>query len=135
MKRIYRGGALNSKHTWNKVFKNGQSKICGRQPLKNLKAYHFKCFKDCLPQILLGPFMNTLSQMSSLNSPSRSKRAVKASLLIRIIFSYFYFYYSHFYFYIFHSHHDHISHTVTRYHNIKVDTKSCLDERKETVCI
>ena len=24
---------------WDKVFKNGQSKICGRQPLKNLKRY------------------------------------------------------------------------------------------------
>ena len=26
-------------NTWNKVFKNGSSKICGRQPLKNLKVY------------------------------------------------------------------------------------------------
>ena len=25
------------KHIWDKVFKNGPSKICGRQPLKNLK--------------------------------------------------------------------------------------------------
>ena len=25
--------------TWDKVFKNGPSKICGRQPLKNLKAF------------------------------------------------------------------------------------------------
>ena len=24
---------------WEKVFKNGPSKICGRQPLKNLKEY------------------------------------------------------------------------------------------------
>ena len=24
-------------------------------------AYHFKFFKGCLPQILLGPFLNTLS--------------------------------------------------------------------------
>ena len=24
---------------WDKVFKNGASKICGRQPLKNLKGY------------------------------------------------------------------------------------------------
>ena len=24
---------------WDKVFKNGPSKICGRQPLKNLKRY------------------------------------------------------------------------------------------------
>ena len=24
---------------WNKLFKSGPSKICGRQPLKNLKGY------------------------------------------------------------------------------------------------
>ena len=24
---------------WDKVFKNGPSKICGREPLKNLKGY------------------------------------------------------------------------------------------------
>ena len=29
----------NLHHRWNKVFKNGPSKICGRQPLKNLKGY------------------------------------------------------------------------------------------------
>ena len=35
-------------------------KICGKQPLKNLKGYglHFKIFKGSLPQILLGPFLN-----------------------------------------------------------------------------
>ena len=51
-----------------KVFKNGSSKICVRQPLKIWRdivclsrPYHFKFFKGCLPQILLGPFLNTLS--------------------------------------------------------------------------
>ena len=39
---------------WDKVFKNGTSKICGRKPLENL---------GCLPQVLLGPFLNTLSQI------------------------------------------------------------------------
>ena len=29
-------------YIWGKVFKNGPSKICGRQPLKNLKWCHFK---------------------------------------------------------------------------------------------
>ena len=43
---------------WNKVFKNGPSKICGGQ---SLKAY---IFKGCLPQILLGPFLNTLPNHS-----------------------------------------------------------------------
>ena len=27
------------------------------------RPYHFKFFKGCLPQILLGPFLNTLSQI------------------------------------------------------------------------
>ena len=46
---------------WDKVFKNGPSKICERQPLKNLKGYgllkqtiSLKIFKGCLPQIYLG---------------------------------------------------------------------------------
>ena len=34
---------------WDKVFKNGPSKIFGRQPFAN--------------KILLGPFLNTLSQI------------------------------------------------------------------------
>ena len=50
------------------MFKNGPSKICGRQPLKKLKGY--ACFKQTIPlqiffhKILLGPFLNTLSLMS-----------------------------------------------------------------------
>ena len=55
---------------WDKVFKNGPSKIYGKQPLKNLKRYghlsrpyHFKIFKGCLPQITRGPLLNTLSHM------------------------------------------------------------------------
>ena len=35
----------HKRHTWDKVFKNGPSKV----------------FKSSLPQILLGPFLNTLS--------------------------------------------------------------------------
>ena len=27
---------------WNKAFKSGVSKLCGRQPLKNFKGYGFK---------------------------------------------------------------------------------------------
>ena len=47
---------------WDKVFKNGPSKICGRKSLKNLKGYGLlKFFKGCRPQILLGPFLNSLS--------------------------------------------------------------------------
>ena len=46
--------------TWVKVFKNGPSKICGRQPfiIKN-----FKWYQGCLPQILLGPFLKTLTYL------------------------------------------------------------------------
>ena len=42
---------------WDKVFKNEPSKNYGRQPLKNLKG------SKPYPQILFGPFLNTLSQM------------------------------------------------------------------------
>ena len=53
---------------WDKEFKNGPSKICGRQPLKIWKIWYeqtisLQFFKDCVLQNLLGPFLNTLSQM------------------------------------------------------------------------
>ena len=32
-------GKITSNAIWDKVFKNGSSKICGRQLLKNLKGY------------------------------------------------------------------------------------------------
>ena len=60
---------LTLNHIWDKVFKNGPSKISGRQPLKNLKGYGLlkqaircKFFIGCHAQISLGPFSNTLSQ-------------------------------------------------------------------------
>ena len=55
-------------YNWDKVFKNGPNEICGGQPLKNLKWYQFKFFKDCLPQISLCPVLNTLSQLFYRNS-------------------------------------------------------------------
>ena len=56
-------------HIWVNVFKNGPSKICGRQPcsLPYSLPYH-KFFKGCLIQILLGPFLNTLTYMSLADS-------------------------------------------------------------------
>ena len=33
------GNGKNTDHKWDKVFKSGLSKFCGRQPLKNLKGY------------------------------------------------------------------------------------------------
>ena len=48
---------------WVKVFKNGPSKIYGRQPLVCLgRSYHFKFLKSYFPQILLGPFLNNLTK-------------------------------------------------------------------------
>ena len=51
---------------WDKVFKNGRSEIYGRQPLKKLKwcgllrkTISLQFFKGHLPQISLGPFLNT----------------------------------------------------------------------------
>ena len=41
---------------WDKVLKSGSSKICGRQPLKNLKGYGL--------QSLFGPLLNTLIRIS-----------------------------------------------------------------------
>ena len=52
------------RNIWDKVLKNRQSKICGSQPLKNLKNLkNFEYFKGCLPQILHGPFLDTLTHM------------------------------------------------------------------------
>ena len=39
------------------------SEICATQSLKILTKYPIKFFKDCLLQILLGPFLNTLSHL------------------------------------------------------------------------
>ena len=54
-------------YRWDKAFKNRPSNICGRQPLKYLKGYSLLketiSLQFFLPQILLGPFLNTLSQM------------------------------------------------------------------------
>ena len=54
--------------TWETHTQIGQN-IFGRQPLKSLKGYSLfkqnislQFFKGCLPQTLLGPLLNTLSQ-------------------------------------------------------------------------
>ena len=46
--RVYLSKPLKNSfldHMWDKVFKNWPSKICRRQPLKNLKEYPFRFFK------------------------------------------------------------------------------------------
>ena len=50
---------------WVKVFKDGQVKFA-EGGLTLSKLYHFKFFKGCLPQILLGPFLNTLIHIISI---------------------------------------------------------------------
>ena len=50
---------------------NGPKKICGRQPLKNLKEYGLS--KGCLPQILINTFLNTLSQIVGVLDYSETK--------------------------------------------------------------
>ena len=42
------------------------------------RPYHFHFFKGCLPQILLGPFLNTLSQIL-VDIPSTRSNALKPS--------------------------------------------------------
>ena len=54
------------RNIWDKVFKNGPSKVCRRQPLKNLKGYGL-LWVLTHPQILLGPFLNTSSHMQFQN--------------------------------------------------------------------
>ena len=58
---VYGLGFPNDKEL-NNVSKMGPSKICGRQPLKDLsRLYPSKFFKGYFPQILLGLILNTLS--------------------------------------------------------------------------
>ena len=42
---------------WHKVFKNGPNKICGRQPLKNLKGYGL--FKQGSPKYIFFAALQT----------------------------------------------------------------------------
>ena len=49
---------ISTSNIWEKVFKNGTSEVCGSK-----QTHHFKFFKGCLPQILLGLILNTLSHM------------------------------------------------------------------------
>ena len=38
---------------WDKVFKNGQSKLCGRQPVKNFTWSFLECFAPNIPKGLV----------------------------------------------------------------------------------
>ena len=72
---------------WDKVFKIGLSKFCGRQPLKNLKgsrSYPFKFLKGYLPQNLLSLLLNTLSQIACINMENEFKSDLKSDKLTKL---------------------------------------------------
>lgn len=51
---------------YEKIFNNGISKIFGKEPFKqNISFQTFIFYRDFLQELLLGPFLNTLSQMIS----------------------------------------------------------------------
>ena len=56
---------------WDKVFKSGLSKFCGRQPLKNLRDMVCLSSPEIFQRLsstnLLSPLLNTLSQMELLD--------------------------------------------------------------------
>ena len=67
-RKYFKGDLLrNEQRKWVKVFKNRPSKTC-EDSLQNIwrdmiclsRAYPFKFFESCLPEILVGPFLNTL---------------------------------------------------------------------------
>ena len=54
-------------YIWDRVFKSGLSKFCGRQPSKKLKGCELfkpKFFTGSLPQNLLSPFLTNFSHFS-----------------------------------------------------------------------
>ena len=61
-------GLLRNRNIWDKVFKNGPIKICGRQPLKNLKEYGLLTLQIfqrlCSANFTWSILLNTLSHMS-----------------------------------------------------------------------
>ena len=64
---------------WDKVFKNGPSKICERLPLKKLKETKF--LKGFLPQIILSPFLNTLTHIMNF-SEKRVRKPLQNTIKI-----------------------------------------------------
>ena len=69
--RLYLIISKDGRNVWDKVFESGPSKICRRQPLKNLNQYgllkqtiSLQFFKGCLPPILPGLLLSTPSHLS-----------------------------------------------------------------------
>ena len=55
-----------------KFVKDTLLKICNNMVCVG-RPYHFKFFKGCLPQILLGPFLNALTQLFLVVLPQHFK--------------------------------------------------------------
>ena len=53
------------KYIWDKVFKSGLSKFRGKKNSLIKRTIFLQFFKGCLPQILLGPFLNALSYLTN----------------------------------------------------------------------
>ena len=86
----------NKKHIWDKLFKNGPSKICGRRPLKILKqTISLQIVKGCLPQIItlsiLDCFVPYITKLVIYGiAIYYICRCFKHSRLTEIVHSYFY---------------------------------------------
>ena len=92
------------RYIWDKVFKSGPSKICERQPLKSLKGHGLlkqtislqTFWRSCLPQILLGPLLNTLTHLYIVKG-SKFRHSFSAKIVLSIsrvkkgIFMWFFF--------------------------------------------
>ena len=68
---MYKRSEQTQRRIWDKVFKNGPGRICGSQPLKNLKGYrllkqmisHSNFLKAAFHKFLFDPFLNTLPRL------------------------------------------------------------------------
>ena len=66
-------------YTWGKVFKNGPSKICGRQPLKKLKWYDLLRQNHCRTRIVARCTCKTRLVTHSTRLTTRSTRTTRFS--------------------------------------------------------
>ena len=74
-------------YIWDRVFKSGLSKFCGKQPSKKLKGCELfkpKIFKGSLPRNLLSPFLTNFSHFSCYSLMTYLMMLFICSLLARI---------------------------------------------------
>ena len=63
-----------------KFVEDSLEKVCSDM-VSLSRPYHFKFFRGCLPQIVLGPFLNTLTQMTC-----KKQRKIKQEILSLMTF-------------------------------------------------